>query len=142
MLPPLAGHLGCRMHFLHALGETLAIALLGTLGGRRAGLPGRLPGGQATSSPTASRISRRGASLDTIRGVDVLIWALIWINVVGLGPFAGILAIAASDFGTFGKLFSEAIETADQQAGRGRAVDRRLQPARRPLRRCCRRSCR
>ncbi len=26
---------------------------------------------------------------DTIRGVDTLIWALIWINVVGLGPFAG-----------------------------------------------------
>ena len=34
--------------------------------------------------------------LDTIRGVDMLIWALIWINVVGLGPFAGILAIAVS----------------------------------------------
>ena len=53
--------------------------------------------------------------LDVFRGVDVLIWALIFINVVGLGPFAGILAIAASDFGSFGKLFSEAIETADKK---------------------------
>ena len=43
----------------------------------------------------------------------MLIWALIFINVVGLGPFAGILAIAASDSGAFGKLFSEAIEAAD-----------------------------
>ena len=33
-------------------------------------------------------------SFDTIRGVDTLIWALIWINVVGLGRFAGILANA------------------------------------------------
>ena len=57
--------------------------------------------------------------LDAIRGVDVLIWALIFINVVGLGPFAGILAIAASDFGTFGKLFSEAIETADKRPVEG-----------------------
>ena len=53
--------------------------------------------------------------LDVFRGVDVLIWALIFINVVGLGPFAGILAIAASDFGSFGKLFSEAVETADRK---------------------------
>ena len=45
----------------------------------------------------------------------MLIWALIFVNVVGLGPFAGILAIAISDFGTFGKLFSEAIETADRK---------------------------
>jgi hypothetical protein len=34
----------------------------------------------------------------------VLIWALIWINVVGLGPFAGLLAIACSDVGALGKL--------------------------------------
>jgi phosphonate transport system permease protein len=54
--------------------------------------------------------------LDVFRGVDVLIWALIFINVVGLGPFAGILAIAASDFGSFGKLFSEAVEAADRRA--------------------------
>src|SRR5262249_57907276 len=57
--------------------------------------------------------------LDVFRGVDVLIWALIFINVVGLGPFAGILAITASDFGSFGKLFSEAIETADKRPVEG-----------------------
>ena len=51
--------------------------------------------------------------LDTIRSVDTLIWALIWINVVGLGPFAGALAIASSDLAALAKLMSEAIETAD-----------------------------
>jgi phosphonate transport system permease protein len=54
-----------------------------------------------------------------VRSVDTLIWALIWINVVGLGPFAGILAIMTSDFGAFGKLFSEAIEAADGKAVEG-----------------------
>jgi phosphonate transport system permease protein len=57
--------------------------------------------------------------LDSIRGVDTLIWALVWINVVGLGPFAGVLAIAVSDFGAFGKLFSEAIVAADSKQVEG-----------------------
>ncbi|MDH8410071.1 phosphonate ABC transporter, permease protein PhnE, partial [Klebsiella pneumoniae] len=49
----------------------------------------------------------------------MMIWALVWINVVGLGPFAGVLAIATSDFGAFGKLFSEAIEGADRKQVEG-----------------------
>jgi phosphonate transport system permease protein len=57
--------------------------------------------------------------LDVFRGVDALIWALIFVNVVGLGPFAGMLAIAAADFGSFGKLFSEAIEAADKRPAEG-----------------------
>jgi phosphonate transport system permease protein len=55
----------------------------------------------------------------TIAAVLALIWALVWINVVGLGPFAGVLAIALSDFGAFGKLFSEAIEAADRRQVEG-----------------------
>jgi phosphonate transport system permease protein len=39
--------------------------------------------------------------------------------VVGLGPFAGVLAIASADFGAFGKLFSETIEAADNRAIEG-----------------------
>ena len=54
--------------------------------------------------------------LDVIRSVDALIWALVFVGVVGLGPFAGILAIAVSDTGALGKLFSEAIESADERA--------------------------
>ena len=60
-----------------------------------------------------------------MRGVDTLIWALIWINVVGLGPFAGVLAIATSDFGALGKLFAEIIESADTKQPEGRAGGRR-----------------
>jgi phosphonate transport system permease protein len=54
-----------------------------------------------------------------VRGVDTLIWALIWINAVGLGPFAGVLAIMTSDIGSFTKLFSEAIEATDRKPSEG-----------------------
>jgi phosphonate transport system permease protein len=56
---------------------------------------------------------------DSVRGVDQLIWALIWVSVVGLGPFAGVLAVMTGEFGTFTKLFSETIETADRRPVEG-----------------------
>lgn len=51
---------------------------------------------------------RRG--YDVIRAFETLLLALIFIRAFGLGPLAGILAIAVSEVGTFAKLFSEAIE--------------------------------
>jgi phosphonate transport system permease protein len=113
MFPPSPGrHL---VLFLNSLAETLAIALLGTLIAAALAFPvGFLAAKNIVPNVFAHFAARR--FLDTIRGVDVLIWALIFVNVVGLGPFAGILAIAVSDFATFGKLFSEAIETADRKA--------------------------
>jgi phosphonate transport system permease protein len=116
MFPPTPGtHL---VVFLHALAETLAIAFLGTLAGAVIAFPlGLLAAKNIIPNVFAHFAVRR--ALDTLRGVDVLIWALIFINVVGLGPFAGILAIAASDTGLFGKLFSEAIENADRKPVEG-----------------------
>jgi phosphonate transport system permease protein len=104
--------------FLQALAETLAIALIGTLTAAVLAFPvGFLAARNVIPNLFTHFVVRR--CLDIIRGIDVLIWALIFINVVGLGPFAGILAIAVSDFGTFGKLFSEAIETADKKSVEG-----------------------
>lgn len=104
--------------YLKALAETLAIAYLGTLLAAVLALHAAMV---AAKNVVANRIihfvSRRG--LDTIRGIDTLIWALIFTNVVGMGPFAGILAIAMADFGAFGKLFSEAIEAADRKPVEG-----------------------
>ena len=104
--------------YLKALAETLAIAFLGTLTAAVFAFPLAF---LAARNVVASRIVRFTSRrfFDTIRGVDTLIWALIWINVVGLGPFAGVLAIVTSDFGTFGKLFSEAIETTDKRPVEG-----------------------
>ena len=116
MVPPSAG--GRFWDFLHALGETLAIAFLGTLTAAVLAFPmAFLAARNVVPNVFVHFAARR--SLDVFRSVDVLIWALIWINVVGLGPFAGALAIACSDFGALGKLFSEAVETVDRKAAEG-----------------------
>ncbi len=48
------------------------------------------------------------------RGVDTLILALVFVSAVGLGPFAGVLAMAIHSSADLGKLYSEAIENADK----------------------------
>lgn len=115
MIPPDPG--SSLPIYLKALGETLSIALLGTTLAAVFALPVSLLAAR-NIVPNILRFPVR-RFLDSIRGVDTLIWALVWINVVGLGPFAGVLAIAVSDFGAFGKLFSEAIEGADQKQVEG-----------------------
>jgi phosphonate transport system permease protein len=118
MLPPDPGGWSHVKLFTSALIETVAIALIGTLGAAAFALPlGLLAAKNVTTARILHFLTRR--SLDTIRSVDTLIWALIWINVVGLGPFAGALAIMSSDLGSFGKLFSEAIEASDRKPVEG-----------------------
>jgi phosphonate transport system permease protein len=118
MLPPDVGTTARLLLWIRALGETLAIAFLGTLGAAVLAFPvGFLAARNVTPVCFLRFTVRRG--LDTIRGVNTLIWALIWINVVGLGPFAGVLAILTTDFATCSKLFSEAIEAADPKPGEG-----------------------
>jgi phosphonate transport system permease protein len=116
MIPPDPG--SSLPAYLAALGETLSIALLGTTLAAVAALPVSLLAARNIIPSNLLRFPVR-RFLDSIRGVDTLIWALVWINVVGLGPFAGVLAIAVSDFGAFGKLFSEAIEAADRKQVEG-----------------------
>ena len=114
MIPPDTGSWAKFLVYAQALAETVAIAFLGTLIASVLALPaGLLAARNVMGQRVLHFLSRR--FLDTIRGVDELIWALIWVNVVGLGPFAGILAIASANFGAFGKLYSEAIEAADHQ---------------------------
>ncbi|BAT59111.1 phosphate-import permease protein PhnE [Variibacter gotjawalensis] len=118
MFPPSPGSWPRAWLFLHALAETVAIAFLGTLLAAILAFPlGFLAARNTTINRVVQFMSRR--MLDSVRGVDALIWALIWINVVGLGPFAGVLAIMSSDIGAFGKLFSEAIEAADNKPVEG-----------------------
>ncbi|WP_027581973.1 phosphonate ABC transporter, permease protein PhnE [Bradyrhizobium sp. Ai1a-2] len=116
MVPPDPG--SSLPTYLSALGETLSIALLGTTLAAFMALPVSLLAARNIVPSAIFRFPVR-RFLDSIRGVDTLIWALVWINVVGLGPFAGVLAIAVSDFGAFGKLFSEAIEAADKKQVEG-----------------------
>jgi phosphonate transport system permease protein len=118
MLPPNPGDWAHVRLYLMSLIETIAISFLGTLAASIIAVPvALLAARNVTTARVVRFFSRR--SLDTIRSVDTLIWALIWINVVGLGPFAGVLAIMTSDIGNFGKLFSEAIEAADKKPVEG-----------------------
>ncbi len=104
--------------YIHALGETLSIAFLGTLIGAVIALPfGFLAARTVVRNPFIHFLVRR--CLDIVRGIDKLIWALIYVTVVGLGPFAGILAIATASIGELGKLFSEAIEALDRKPEEG-----------------------
>lgn len=116
MIPPDPG--SSLPTYLVAMGETLSIAFLGTLLAALLALPISLLAARNIIPSIFLRFPVR-RFLDSIRGIDTLIWALVWINVVGLGPFAGVLAIATSDFGAFGKLFSEAIEGADRKQVEG-----------------------
>jgi phosphonate transport system permease protein len=116
MIPPEVGSQARFMLWSKSLVETLAIAFLGTLSAALLAFPVSLLAARSVMPVWAVRFFvRRG--LDINRGVNTLIWALIWINVVGLGPFAGVLAIMTTDFGTLGKLFSEAMEGVDRKPG-------------------------
>jgi phosphonate transport system permease protein len=118
MVPPDPGTWSRTLLILCGLAETLAIAFLGTLGAAIIAFPlGFLAARNTSVGRIVHFLSRR--MLDSVRGVDSLIWALIWVGVVGLGPFAGVLAIMTGDIGTFGKLFSEAIEAADRKPVEG-----------------------
>ena len=91
MLPPDPRDWAHVRLFSSALLETIAISLLGTLAAAALALQLAFLAARNVTAQRALRfLSRR--SLDTIRSVDILVWALIWVNVVGLGPFAGALA--------------------------------------------------
>lgn len=51
--------------------------------------------------------------LNILRSIEVVIWAVIFAATVGLGPFAGMLALVVHSIASLGKLYSEAIESID-----------------------------
>ncbi|NVK34783.1 MAG: phosphonate ABC transporter, permease protein PhnE [Rhodobacteraceae bacterium] len=101
-----------------ALFETIMMAVLGTLIAAFVGLPLAF---LAAKNFTPSLFLRFGVRrvFDFLRGIDMLIWSLIFIRAFGLGPLTGSLAIAFTDTGTLGKLFSEALENIDQKQVEG-----------------------
>ncbi|MEO9530345.1 phosphonate ABC transporter, permease protein PhnE [Roseibium sp.] len=101
-----------------ALFETIMMAVLGTLTAAFFGLPLAF---LAARNFTPSRFLRFGTRrlFDFLRGIDMLIWSLIFIRAFGLGPLTGALAIAFTDTGSLGKLFSEALENIDNRQVEG-----------------------
>ena len=56
--------------------------------------------------------------LIVLRSIPELVWALVFVRVVGLGPTAGVLAIALTYAGMLGKVYAEILESADQHSSR------------------------
>lgn len=99
-------------NILRATLETFEMALVGTVAGAILSLPFSVLAAKNTSPhPLAYQFSR--AIITLMRVIPDLIWGLIFIIVVGLGPGAGILAIAVDVIGFCGKFFAERIEEID-----------------------------
>ncbi len=57
--------------------------------------------------------------LDSFRAINEMVFAMLFVVAVGLGPFAGVLALWIHTSGTLAKLFSEAVEAIDPQPVEG-----------------------
>ncbi|MFA6264918.1 MAG: phosphonate ABC transporter, permease protein PhnE [Pseudolabrys sp.] len=57
--------------------------------------------------------------MDTCRAINEIVFALLFVVAVGLGPFAGVMALFVHNLGVFAKLFSEAVEAVDPRPVEG-----------------------
>jgi phosphonate transport system permease protein len=97
-----------------AIIETLQMAIIGTTFAVLISLPiGLLAARNTSPHPTIYQGMRM--ILNFNRAVPEIIWALIFVAAVGLGPFAGVMALAIGGIGSLSKLFAEAIESIDPQ---------------------------
>ena len=100
--------------WLKLLFDTVLIAYLATLAGAiGAGLLAFLAAANLAPSSGLRWCVKR--LLEFCRTVPDLVFALIFVSAFGLGPLAGVLAIAIHSFGALGKLFTEVIENIDMK---------------------------
>ncbi|MEL6957682.1 MAG: phosphonate ABC transporter, permease protein PhnE [Pseudomonadota bacterium] len=97
-----------------AIGETILMAFLGTMGAAMIALPLAFMAAKRFSPILLLRAATRRL-FDFVRGVDALIWTVVLARAFGPGPLTGALAILITDTGTFGKTFSEALENVDDK---------------------------
>ncbi|MEP3053241.1 phosphonate ABC transporter, permease protein PhnE [Ascidiaceihabitans sp.] len=97
-----------------ALGETILMAFLGTMGAAMIALPLAFLAAKRFTPVMLLRTATRRL-FDFVRGVDALIWTVVLARAFGPGPMTGALAILITDTGTFGKTFSEALENVDDK---------------------------
>ena len=92
--------------------ETANMAALATLMGSAAALLLAFPAAR-NIAPSGAVYHATRRFLEALRTVPEIVYALIFVWAFGIGPLAGILAIALHSAGANGKLFAEAIENAD-----------------------------
>jgi phosphonate transport system permease protein len=91
--------------------DTLLIAYTGTVLGAAVALLLSFPAATTLAPPWAVTLARR--TLEFARTVPTLVYALVFVYAFGLGPLAGVLALAVHTMGALGKLFAEVNENAD-----------------------------
>jgi phosphonate transport system permease protein len=103
--------------YLHQTAVTIQIAIWGTL----LAIVGAVPCGLLSSANVVPawvyQPMRR--AMDACRSINEIIFAMLFISAVGLGPFAGVLALFMHTTGTLAKLFAEAVEAIDPQPVEG-----------------------
>ena len=101
-----------------AIFETILMAFLGTMTAALVALPLGFLAARNFNPLGPFRFAVRRV-FDFIRGVDGLIWTIILSRAFGPGPMTGAIAIALTDTGSFGKMFSEALENIDEKQVEG-----------------------
>ena len=97
-----------------AIFETILMAFLGTFGAAIVALPLAFLAAKNFAPLRSLRFLFRRV-FDFQRGVDALIWTILLSRAFGPGPLTGALAILLTDTGSFGKIFSEALENVDKK---------------------------
>jgi phosphonate transport system permease protein len=100
--------------WLSMLGETILISYVGTLFGAILAFALNFFAAENTSPAPWLRFAVR-RFMEFCRTVPGIVFALIFVIAFGLGPMAGVLAIAIHSTGALGKLFSEIVENADMK---------------------------
>jgi phosphonate transport system permease protein len=103
--------------YLREMVITVHIAIWGTLLAVIAAVPmGLLSAANVTPAWIHQPVRRL---MDSCRAINEMVFAMLFIVAVGLGPFAGVLALAIHTTGTLAKLFSEAVEAIDPRPVEG-----------------------
>lgn len=106
---------GSGEDIFHLMLVTIGIGFFGTTVGTVLAIPFTL---LASANLWGNRVVPRVGKfiLDVLRSFPELVYAIIFIKVVGPGPFAGVLAIGVHQIGMLGKLFTEEMERMDETA--------------------------
>lgn len=100
--------------YLRLIWETILMAITATLIATGLAVALSLVAARnVTPNPWAGAAARR--FLEFCRGVPEILFALIFVFAVGIGPLAGVLAIVIHATGALGKLFSEVVENASMR---------------------------
>ena len=94
---------------IELLVETLQMAIVGTLIGALLSLV--IAFGAASNIAPRWLYATTRAVLNVLRSIPELVFALMFVSAVGLGPFAGILAIVLGSIGSIGKMYAESMES-------------------------------